>query len=1226
MSSGGKGGGSQTTGYRYFMDVHMGLFRGPLNYLKVIRVGGRDAWTGFVTDNDVIDIDEPKLFGGDKSEGGIKGDLHVFMGALTQVIDSDIKNNISDPCPDFRGIATLYYSGQISANNPYPKVWEMRCARTTAGWDNNTPWYPEKATIELVGDLPDDEDDPDTVHAMNPAHMIYECFTNRSWGKGWPVSFLDDAAFRKAADTLFSEQFGLCLKWNRQDKISEFIKQVLDHIGAGVWVDRGSGLLTINLIRADYDASVLPLFDYNSGLLEIKDDESSSPSTTINELIVRYHNPVTNEDAEVRTQSLGGIQSVGKTTSTIEYPGLPVASLAFRVAQRDCRIFAYGLRRYTLVLDRRAWKLAPTKVFRIADLQRGLANMVLRVAEVEDKLDEDGDGTITIKAVQDVFGLPATAFASRQPPAWKPPDTTPVGATFRDVQESSYRDLAHVLTTAELQAVASDQGAVLTVAAKPANLAFNYAIWSKTGAEDYIQRGVADWCPTGTLLAGIGLYDTSLTLANMSGVNDDNVQDGQAIYIGTEIMKLVSRVGPVLTVERGCADTLPQAHLADDRVWLYDRFAGTDGREYVAGETVSLKLLTHTSTGDQNIVTAPVDTVTMNRRQYRPYPPGNFKLEGTLYGNVTLVKGDVDFTWAHRDRLSQDDTLIGHTTANIGPEAGTTYTLRFYNGVTLLRTQAGISLDHFTYTYDMAEADGWNSSLTIELESARTGFASLQKYHKTFTHQPFGPFRPVITTATGEVGSTNPFVSGTTDPAASVQLYLGTFPSGVANGSPVVADGSGNWSKVMTGLAGGANNIYAIASNADGPSPPSLPKTLTVVWYNPSAALTMDFQGNRFRLNGVITLVATDADWLALFNLSLTATAQIYRKANGDLIYFAANKLPLIPSEGLRSQGARTNRNTNQNAAVIATTNVTKSGNATATLTVVADNPALTSGKFADPSLATPINGNCLDLNNALGGTGDAIATIGGTCGVTTSCIFTFYVRGGAGRVETTTGAVLTTFGASAVYQRISIKFTPVATTDQINIVAPLLSDVKWVLNQLEQSSGSGSDPIIIAGASATRVNPNIRRTLGAEYSATEGFLVSTHIQDAEGVNNGLTVSVLAADDNNSHVVQAIGATQMRGTTTVTSVAQAALTTTMVAEALTRTVFGFKAADWASASNGGTIVTDTAGTMPSGTPAVLRMAVNSGNASFMGTIRRVELGVLKPTNAEVGRMSGWVLL
>jgi hypothetical protein len=1220
MGGGGKGGGNQTTGYRYFMDVHMGVYRGPLNHIRKIRVGGRDAWVGMITANDVVEIDEPKLFGGDKSEGGIKGDLHVWMGAKTQVLDPDIKNNISDPCPDFRGITTLYYSGQISANNPYPKEWEIYAGRTTAGWDNDTPWYPEKATIELQGDLPDDEDDPEIVYAMNPAHMIYEAFTNRSWGKGWPASFLDDVAFRAVADKLYDEKFGLCLKWNRQDKISEFIKQVIDHIAAGVWVDRGSGLITIGLIRDDYDADTIPLFDYNSGLLEIRDDDKSAPSTVVNELIVRYRNPVSNLDNEVRVQNLGSIQSTGKTTSTVEYPGLPVASLAHRVAQRDGRIFAYGLRRYTLVMDRRAWRLAPTKVIRIRDEQQGLLNIVLRVATLEDKLDDDGDGTIIIEAVQDVFGLPATSFVHRQPGTWRPPVTTPVGSSFRDVQESSYRDLAHVLGSADLSAITEDQGAVMTVAAKPANLALNYAIWTKTGAEQYIQRGVADWCPTGVLSAPVGTYETTFVLEDMIGVTTESVEIGQALFCGSEIMKLVARVGSTLTVDRGCADTLPVPHSAGSRIWLYDRYAGTDNREYVSSEIVSVKLLTHTSTGDQVLGTAPTDTVTMNRRQIRPYPPGDLRLNTTPYDNVVQIKGDITFAWAHRDRLSQDDALIGHGEGSIGPEVGTTYTLRIYNGVTLLRTQAGISGTGFVYTYIMAEVDGWVPNPTFELEAVRDTFVSLQKYHKTINHVPLGPFRPIISTLSGEVGSTNPFISGTADAASSVQVYVGVFPAGVANGSPVIADGSGNWSKTLVGLASGANNVYAVASNVDGPSPPSLSKTLTVVWYNPSAALSIDFKGNRFRLNGVETLNATDADWTGLFNNTLTSTAQILRKTNGDLIYVVANKLPRVPGEGLRHWAARTNRLTNLNAQITATTNLSVTSG-TATITVAADATALSTGKFADVSMATAMNGNCLRFSNT--GLTAATLLIGGTTNSTSSCSFSVYTKGDAVQFETNNVApqVLGTAPTRTAYDRFESVFTPGAISDQIVMRLGAGLTVDFVLDTLEQG-GTPSDPIINpTAAGATRAVSNIRRTLAGEFNAVEGFIRAIFTRVPGYTTIGNAVHILEPDTANSHVVGFNSTNVIRGATLVSGSTTAQLTSNYVAK--TQAVYGYKLNDFGYSADGSVAATDILGALPAG-PAVLM--VGSSASPLNGLIERVDLGILKPSNAEIQRMSNWISL
>jgi hypothetical protein len=39
----------------------------------------------------------------------------------------------------------------------------------------------------------------------------------------------------------------------------------------------------------------------------------------------------------------------------------------------------------------------------------------------------------------------------------------------------------------------------------------------------------------------------------------------------------------------------------------------------------------------------------MNRRQNRPYPPGNVRINAAVY--PATVKGDLAISWSHRDRL-----------------------------------------------------------------------------------------------------------------------------------------------------------------------------------------------------------------------------------------------------------------------------------------------------------------------------------------------------------------------------------------------------------------------------------------------------------------------------------------------------------------------------------------------------------------------------------------------
>ncbi|MGH8081030.1 MAG: phage tail protein, partial [Lysobacter sp.] len=460
----------QTVGHRYLFGLHMGLSRGPLDEIVEIRVGDREAWKGSITKTGRIFINKPDLFGGDKGEGGIKGTLDVLMGDLTQAVLPLLSALHGAIVPAFRGVTTQYFDGEITANNPYPKPWKMRTRRALAGWDGAV-WYPEKAVIWLANGA---------VRAMNPAHILVECLTNRDWGRGLDRGLLDDASYRRAADALSAEGFGLCLRWNRQSSIADFMQVVIDHIGASQYVDRSTGRVTLKLIRDDYRFEDLPLFDYGTGLLGIEEDEVAAPDGAVNQVIVTWYDPTTDEERQVRVQDLAGIQATGGVASTtVEYKGLPTGDLAARVGMRDLTIACSGLKKLKLRFDRRGGVLAPGSVFRIRDPLRGIESLVLRAGTFDDgKLAE---GTITVAAVQDVFGLPATVYLEPQPPVWMPPDRNPQPSPNRRLIEVGYRDLATTLNAAALAALPVDAGAVAAVADQPTGLALNYVLTTRVG-------------------------------------------------------------------------------------------------------------------------------------------------------------------------------------------------------------------------------------------------------------------------------------------------------------------------------------------------------------------------------------------------------------------------------------------------------------------------------------------------------------------------------------------------------------------------------------------------------------------------------------------------------------------------------------------------------------------------------------------------------------------------
>lgn len=766
----GSKGGSQTqvTGFRYYMSMLMSLCRGPIDEIVQINAGGVQAWPGdfngpetnldplaiavdsiqagttaavfsdgltTLTDTAAFTINADAIFGGDQKEGGIQGGVLFNNGYPDQSIHpSPITDKIGTEMGDLRGIATLFLDhGHICSNNPYPKPWTFRVRRALRGWDGGTAWYPDEAVVRLKSA----GSSVANIYAMNPAHIIYECLTNRIWGRGLPTSALDETSFISAANTLCIENFGLCMKWSRETDLDQFVQTVINHVGGALYVDRESGLLVLKLLRADYDPATLPVFDYASGLLKLTDDTSTAPDNSHSEIIVNWTDPTAlpgGAVAQTRVQNLAGTQATQTIASaTVDYLGVPTAELAARLAQRDLSLQAPGIKRYTVVLDRRGRKVTPGSVFRISVPTRGIVNMVLRAGKVAEGT--AASPTITVTAIQDALALETTTYVVSTPPTWTPPDRTAQLANTRRVDEINYRDLVRVLPAANLAAVTADQGGLAVAAAAPTPLSTDYLLATHATGEDYALYGAFAWTPTATILDAIGCYDTTIVLRNQNHLASATI--GGIAWLDDELVEVqaADTTTGSITIGRGCVDSVPAPHAAGARIWFGENTWSGDQREYTTGELIDVQVLTRTNSQALKVGEADEDTLTIGGRQGRPYPPADLKINGTPFGLQRAEVGDLVFTWSHRDRLTQADHILVTSDASTGPEAGTTYNIRVYTAIGVLtRTVSAISGTTWTYDGAMSAADGDILDPVFEVESERDGLVSWYKYHWTMHH------------------------------------------------------------------------------------------------------------------------------------------------------------------------------------------------------------------------------------------------------------------------------------------------------------------------------------------------------------------------------------------------------------------------------------------------------------------------------------------------------------
>lgn len=726
------GAKKQTIGYRYFMSLLSGLCRGPVDEFVAIQAADKEAWSGVITGNTTSSINKPNLFGGEKKEGGLQGPFAVWMGADNQVLPGavgalpSVKASIGTGLvSDFRGVVTVWYDGLVSCMNPYIKEWRFRVRRWSKGWWQDDVWYPEKALILM---------EDGAVKAMNGAHIIYECCTNPQWGRGLDVSKLDENSFIYAANTLCSEGFGICLAWYRKEDIDVFIKKICDLIGAVLYTDRETGLIVLRLVRDDYDPENLPLFTPTTGLIEIKEDDSGSADSAFNEIIGTGHSPVTNQPFQVRAQNLASFQAQQSVSSLDQdYKGIPTKDLLSRIVLRDLRANAVGLKKYTVVLDRRGWRIAPGMPFRISDPTKGIENVVLRAGEIDDGNMLEGE--ITIKTVQDVFGLPSTSYVVPADPGWTPPPSTALPALERRLLEAGYRDIYLSVGATDAESADLDAAYIGQMAIAPNTTSYQYDLATKADGEpEYDVRATGSFTGNAVLADDITELQTDFEIADPVSFDADNI--GQALLIGDELVRLDAYDAGtgIVTVARGVADTVPQPHSAGARVWTIDDDLTNDGRVYAEGETVFSKVLTLISSDALSLDDAPEDSVELVGRQGRPYPPANVEVDGDTIFGLTGEHAEPVITWASRNRITQADQLVGHGEASVAGEAEQAYNIRVYtlsDPDTPIRTVDGIPDLTWTYDATMQAADSAPSSVRIELESVRGDMVSWQRYSFT---------------------------------------------------------------------------------------------------------------------------------------------------------------------------------------------------------------------------------------------------------------------------------------------------------------------------------------------------------------------------------------------------------------------------------------------------------------------------------------------------------------
>lgn len=532
---------------------------------------------------------------------------------------------------------------------------------------------------------------------MNPAHILRECLTDQVWGMGYLDADIDDVSFMAAADTMAAEGMGMSLLWDRQMPLEDFIKEVIRHICAALYVSRTTGKYVLKLIRKDYVEASLPVLDKNN-VDRVEGFGFITTGELVNSVTVNFWDSATNTTGSVTENDPALVQmQAAEINTTIQYPGFTNHDIAARAALRDLRTLSTPLRSCTVYAQRRAaGSYNIGDVFKLDWPEFSPAPTVMRVTGLA--LGDGRSNLVRLTVAQDAFALPVAPTRAPPDTLWVDPSRPATAASNRVVIEAPYYELVQRQGQATVDSVLStapDASYVLATAQRPGT-AVNANVEVDDGS-GYADGGDTDFSPVATLLIGVDKNATQFQIN--PGTDYDQVEPGTTAQIGNELVAIVTKTAGMLVVKRAVLDTLPEDHVAGDVLIFWDAFAAVVDTQFATGETVNVKLLPSTGSNTLDIAAAPADALTFAGRAFAPYPPAKLTVNGGYWTQQIAASADLALTWAHRDRKQQTSgTYYGWTDGSIGPEAGVTYTLRIYGeNDNLLRTES-VSGTSYTYT------------------------------------------------------------------------------------------------------------------------------------------------------------------------------------------------------------------------------------------------------------------------------------------------------------------------------------------------------------------------------------------------------------------------------------------------------------------------------------------------------------------------------------------------
>lgn len=680
----------QSYGFRYYITFQQVWSGGPIDAFVGMQVDDKFLKLN-VTEEDhrfIIDINDKAFYGDEMTSGGFAGKIYLYKGTAQQPADPALLAILpgQTEVSAYRYVAYAmyvdFYVGMSATPPPYVPIFSR--------WPNSLALEGGKHIINET--------------ASNPICFVYDLMTNPIREGAIAPGRIDRDAFLAAARTVFDEKIGVNIILDQSQSLQDAVNSIMQYVDGQVFEDPFTGKFTVKLVRADYDVDTL--LELNESNARCVGRTKTSWGDTKNTVVVHYMDKTKNwTNQSVQSQDLANLIVLQGQVNLldIDFTGADNPDLANYLAERARQAVSTPFAQLEIETQGTGASLRINEVFKGSFPSKRIQNMVLRITDIE--YPNIDDPVCKIKCVEDKFGVKFVAYDQVSDHTWLPPVLVPQAPRFQLVEEVPYA----------LSPDGTDNPYALAAVVRAGSVETGFSVYDVdtsaiVNSNDQLTSG-------GRLSTALPIDGPLYAASQAAGLRVNNLTDGfqvisatpgeyalgqSFVQIGNEIIGFqnvtVDSNGELILWpwSRAMFDTIPEGHATNSVVFFLSTGVGlVQETPFLALGDHHYKLPTRVGSTTMDVTALPVQTITVRSRAKRPYPPGNVKVNGTriqLVTDATVVMTTINVTWNHRNRLQQGTALVPYDTADIGPEPGTTYVVRYYNADTnvLLLTQSGI--------------------------------------------------------------------------------------------------------------------------------------------------------------------------------------------------------------------------------------------------------------------------------------------------------------------------------------------------------------------------------------------------------------------------------------------------------------------------------------------------------------------------------------------------------